>query len=349
MAFALAAVGAGYGREYLKTALQDPTNALGETFRARMPRWQDAEVERLWSLALSRSDTWGAPRIRTRKEALARVSQWIASLDSEAWRGVAGGTDKAVCEALGRIAYSQGGVDFAAGLSVIAIAAGVCEATARASLKRIKSRGFLRLIETHTATTAARYRLEMPTFFSGTSDAQSLEPPCGIDTSTGVPTGLSDHVDLGSDAARWRAIGKPAMLAWRVLDGVHAAPVASIAAALQVSQTAARLRLRKLQQHGLAEVVNGLWIRAFGDLDVLAAKFGTKGDRARQVQRLLQHRENRRTLRELWSSAFRFFVQRARTEGPPESEADPLPEWISRNVPQKVISSWQLKIHVRQG
>ncbi len=347
MAFALAAVGAGYGREYIKTALVNPSNTLGETFRARKSHWQDAEVERLWSLAVERQGSWSAPRIESRKDALLRVAEWNASLDCDAWRGTSGGTDKGVCEALGRLAYSQGGIDFAAGMSVIAVAAGVCEATVRTSLKRIRERGWLRVIEAHTATTAARYRLLIPNSFRRELKAPNPQPPGGINASTGVPEESPNDVDLGSDVARWKAIGKPAMLAWRVLDFGQSTPVDSVAAALKISRTAARLRLRKLEQYGLATCTNGLWVRAFTDLDDLAAELGTLGERGRQVKKLLQNREARRTLRTIWSSAFRFFAREAHGNVTSAPGLEVVPEWISQSVPERILASWRHRVRVR--
>ncbi|MCY0923083.1 hypothetical protein OS965_33920 [Streptomyces sp. H27-G5] len=347
MGFALAAVGAGYGREYIKTALGNPSNALGETFRARKSHWQDAEVERLWSLAVERQGSWSAPRIKSRKDALLRVAEWNASLDFDAWRGTSGGTDKGVCEALGRLAYSQGGIDFAAGMSVIAVAAGVCEATVRASLKRIRERGWLKLIEAHTATTAARYRLLIPNFCRRELSAPVPQPPGGIDASTGVPDESPHDIDLGSDVARWKAIGKPAMLAWRVLDSGQSVPVDSVAAALKISRTAARLRLRKLEQYGLAACTDGLWVRAFRDLDDLAAELGTLGERGKQVSKLLRHREARRTLRTIWSSAFRFFAGEAHGSVPSEPGLEVVPEWISNCVPERILASWRQRLRTR--
>ncbi|MFF8601858.1 hypothetical protein ACF065_27560 [Streptomyces sp. NPDC015232] len=343
MAFALAAISSGRGRDFIRTALLDPQNALGETFRGKKPAWQEAEVERLWSLALARQETWSEPRIASRAEALERVARWNAVLDRDIWRGTSGGTDKAVCEAIGRIAYQQGGVDFSAGLSVVAVAAGVCEATARESLRRIRGRGWLRVIETHTASTATRYRLLVPECFR--EQAKQIEPkaPKPINASTGLPHDIAAEDDLGNDIARWNAIGKPAMLAWRALDDVTPQSTESIAAVLNISHTAARLRLRKLERYGLAARQGKMWTRQHVDQEVLAIELGTSGKQEQQVRRLLRNRQARSTLRSLWSSAFKCY--RENLQNPvPSSE---LPGWVEESVPKRILSAWAQRLRNR--
>ncbi|WP_394426424.1 hypothetical protein [Streptomyces sp. SGAir0957] len=344
MAFALAAVSSGRGHEFIRTALLDPQNALGETFRARRPAWQESEVERLWSLALSRQGSWSEPRIVSRAEALDRVARWNSALVCDVWRGTSGGTDKAVCEAIGRIAYAQGGVDFSAGLSVIAVASGVCEATARESLKRIHTRGWLKVIETHTASTATRYRLLIPECFKAQCEKLAPELPKPIDVSTGLPHDLDAEDDLGSDIARWKAIGKPAMLAWRALDDSTPQSVESVAAVLNISHTAARLRLRKLERYGLAAQRARMWTRQRIDQELLAVELGTSGQRERQVDRLLKNRQARSTLRSLWSSAFRWFRENARVEADSVSK---FPDWVEQSVPQRILSAWNERLRHR--
>ncbi|MFD7919694.1 hypothetical protein ACFV3R_10755 [Streptomyces sp. NPDC059740] len=344
MAFALAAVSSGRGHDFIRTALLDPQNALGETFRAKKTAWQDAEVERLWSLALARQGSWSEPRIVSRTEALERVVRWNSALDCDTWRGTSGGTDKAVCEAIARLAYAQGGVDFSAGLAVIAVASGVCEATARESVKRIHTRGWLRVIETHTASTATRYRLLIPERFRIQSQQLPTKVPDPIDPSTGMPHDLDAEDDLGSDVARWNAIGKPAMLAWRALDDLTPQPVEAVAAALNISHTAARLRLLKLERHGLAVRRARLWTRQHVDQELLAVELGTSGKREQQVQRLLAKRQARSTLRSLWSSAFKCFREHAKkgNDSPPN-----LPGWVEQSVPKRILWAWTQRLRHR--
>ncbi|WP_285548256.1 hypothetical protein [Streptomyces lavendulae] len=343
MAFALAATSSGYGREYIRTALLDPRNALGETFRARKSHWQDGEVERLWSLALSRQGTWSAPKISNRREALDRVASWNAALELDEWKGTAGSTDRAVCEALARLAHSQGGIDFSAGLSVVAVAAGVCDATARSSIKRIQQRGWLKMIEAHTPLTSTRYRLMVPALYSVAADRLAPRIPDEIDSTTGLPTESNQEDDLGSDIARWKAVGKASMLAWRALGTVEATSVESVAQVLKISYTAARLRLRKLQRYGLAATLDGLWVRACPDRSLLAEELGTSGSQERQARELVKRRHARKTLREIWSSAFRFMA-RSFADQDESCDRDELPDWIASTVPERVLSSWRARI-----
>lgn len=335
LAFAIAAVGAGRGQEYIASALSDPENLLGETFRRRSSRWQLAEVERIWSFALTRQGHWRTPKIRNRVEALQQVVGWIAALDHDVWHRTAGTTDRAVCEAVGRISYAQGGVDFSASLAVIAVAAGVCDSTARNSLHRLIKKGWLKVLEAPTATTSTRYRLTLPEQLELShvaSEARGAQG--GVDPLTGAPVGLQLGDDLGIDAARWGALGKAAMLAWRELSSGAPMLTQEVADRLRISHNAARLRLRKLSRHGLARYANGRWQRLMHDFVEIARCLGTEGKRQSQVTELLRRRSQRMDLRESWRRAFRELKNLVA-----EDDAQ-CPRWIAEAVPARVLTNW---------
>src|SRR5690606_28542070 len=54
MGLAVAVAAAGGSPAWLAAVLRDPRNALGTTFRARAPRWQEVELARLWRKAQAR-------------------------------------------------------------------------------------------------------------------------------------------------------------------------------------------------------------------------------------------------------------------------------------------------------
>lgn len=105
--------------------------------------------------------TW-AGEIRSRSEARRAIVSWAATLDAVAWKGQAGGTDRAVAEALARLALARGGPVFVCIQQQVAVDAGVHERTARNALRRLQAAGWIEQVEAPTATTATRWRLRTP-------------------------------------------------------------------------------------------------------------------------------------------------------------------------------------------
>jgi DNA-binding transcriptional ArsR family regulator len=267
-------------RSYLEALLNDTQSPLGATFRARPARWQQQELRRLWDKA----EAWLASRPATNPRT-AHVQQWAAAVENGIWSGMSGGTDLAVCEAFAVVAARAGSLTVGFALGDIAVAAGVSTDTARASVRRLLTSGWLTVHAPATARTSRVYQLSVP---DSASDRATGEVPGRLQRE--LPGG-----DLSGDLARWGALGK---LSVRVLRAVqqHGGNPAVLAAALGMRPAAVRYHLRKLSAHGLADRVGQVW-RSRVSAPVVAAvtaRCGTagKGAAAREALALLRLRRS---------------------------------------------------------
>lgn len=290
MALAVAARAAGFGPTWLETALRDPRNRLGDTYRGRPRNWQRDELDRLWSKAgrwLEGRPARPAP-ITGREDALDTLAHWVGALRRVSWAGMAGATDLAVAEALATYGARAGGVVLAAAQADVAIAAGVSEDTARRSLRRLVHAGWCRIEYEATATYARTYRLTVPDDLSGGAP----------------PVSPADIGQLGADLARWAGIGKSAARVLRELHADQAVTLAALSDRLRATRTAIRLQLRKLSHYGLAVAENGGWRLGPADPDMLADQFGVAGRAAQEEDLLARRRQARQQLRAAWRAAY---------------------------------------------
>lgn len=300
MALAIAAGAAGHSPEWLGTALNDPRNALGTTWRRRGALWQARELSRLWSKAVAWRATHPRPEpFPGRPEALEALEHWRSALAAEEWRGMAGATDLAVAEGLGRLAAGAGGPVTTASLPQIALAGGVSLCTARRSLRRLIGRGWLRQVEAPTPTKASVWRLLVP---------EHLERRPGLtDTMPCVEPRAPDDeaiADLGADLARWRGIGKSAARVLREL-GPEPVATATLAKRLGASTNAVALQLRRLARLGLAMRGAGGWARGRADPRRVARDLGVAGRRAADAAHYAEQRRARAGARERFVEALR--------------------------------------------
>lgn len=324
MALAVAAGAAGYGPEWLASVLADEANALGETWRARGASWQARELARLWTKAAAWREAHPRPApFRTRADALAALEDWRAALADAPWPGMGGATDLAVAEALGLLARRGGGVVFVAPLTEIALGAGVSRCTARRSLRRLCTAGWLRQERRPSPTTATLWRL--------------LVPPGRTPTPTRAtdPGEEDDISDLGADLARWQGIGKSAARVLRELSGEPLHPVA-LASRLSSSVNAVSLLCRRLARLGLAERHRGGWVRGRSSPAAIAHLLGVAGRRAADAAcyaaECLARRRQRETLRAR-AQAMRRMTVPAMRPAAPTSAAPGGPQRASRPGP----------------
>lgn len=293
MALATAAVATGRSRQWLETVLADPASPVGKTWRSKPPRWRQVELDRLWRKATMHVATSGRPPAwRSRPEAMRHVARWAAAVGSVAWPGMSGATDVAVCEALVDLAVARGGPRLAASLPEVAVHAGISQSTARRSLRRLVSAGWLRIEQRATATLATVWRLVLPAQITG-----QLVLDLG-----GRPRGL------GEDWARWGAAGKSAARAWRVLSR-EAVTEREVAELLRCSVNAARLRLRRLRRLGLAARAADGWVRGRRTGEQVARDLGTAGAQARDRLAWMARRRARAQVRAQWRQARQWAVQ----------------------------------------
>jgi hypothetical protein len=287
MAFAIHATATGHGPAWIARVLSDPENELGRRWRERPAKWRATELRRLVDKAETylAESKWAEP-ITCRSDGERAVEAWAEELDAVEWRGQAGGTDRAVAEALARLALVRGGPVFVCGQQQAAVDAGVHERTARNSLRRLQAAGWLEQVEAPTPKTATRWRLRVPA-----TAAAGLPGPADWLT-------VTRDDDLGGDVALWRkGLGKGATRVWRGLATDVTVRVAVLAERLSMSAASVRRYLRTLAKHGLAHRTRHRWART-GDCGAqIAVRLGVAGTREQRRVELEQMRALRRAYR----------------------------------------------------
>jgi hypothetical protein len=279
MALAVAIRARSGPRSLLEILLADRTSPLGQTYRARPARWQQQELGRLWDKA----GRWLADRPASSRGS-AETHRWAAAVASSRWAGMAGGTDLAVAEALLAIAQRVGTTAVGVALADLAISAGISVDTARASVRRLMAAQWLTVVAEATPRTSRVYRLVVP------AGAQAdLEDP-GPRFSDVPQVG-----DLGSDLARWSALGKVTMRVARTLAGAGDLDVPALAERLRMRPAALRHHLRKLARFDLVRRCGALWSASVTPQATAALEqdLGVAGRRERQREELVEQRKRR--------------------------------------------------------
>lgn len=301
LAVAVAAHAAGLTPGWLQRQLTDPALALGVTFRARNRRWQDRELDRLWTKAQVRVRSGRRRPYQGRPDALEDLERFAGALTTVPWPGMGGATDLAVAEALAELGRRGGGPVFPAALATIAVEAGVSEATARRSLRRLQRTGWLRIVAAATPTQATVWRLHTPA--DVTTPTRPTVPARPAEGGGG---------ELGEDLARWqgrghRGLGKSTMRVLRALTvrsrQGDSCQVAELAADLHASANSVRIHLWRLEAHGLAVRDGRRWRRGSAETATVAEQLGVAGTGATQRAQVAARRAARARLREQWSQA----------------------------------------------
>lgn len=293
MALAVAIRASNGPRALLASLLADRSSPLGRTFRARPASWQAVELRRLWDKA----GDW----IATRPEhnpSRGQVHAWSAAVAAAQWKGMAGATDLAVAEAFAALAVKAATTRVAFALADLAVAAGISKDTARASVRRLCAAGWLAVYAEASARTARVYQLKVP---AGAEVDPSQVPPDSSPGETGA--------DLGSDLARWSALGKASMRVARALP-TGTVVVADLAARLRMSPAAVRYHLRKLAAHGLVCSDGRGYFHDGAATDPaalgeLAARLGVAGARASQAEQVRRDRAERATMLQRYRQQWR--------------------------------------------
>jgi DNA-binding transcriptional ArsR family regulator len=273
----------------LEMLLGDRSSPLGATFRARPYRWQQHELHRLWEKA----EAWLRHRpARSRSDS--QIASWAAAVAAHRWSGMAGGTDLAVAEALAVVARRAGTVSVGVALADLAVAAGISGDTARASVRRLLASGWLSVVAEATPRTSRVYKLLVPAQHAA---AVPRVLPSAAADSPPVPAS-SGWQDLGSDLARWGALGKVTVRVARTLLAAGRCSAAELAEKLQMRPATVRYHLRKLAAHGLTERQGPSWVSMIspGAEEELAARLGVAGRRDRQRAELVDLRAHRAAL-----------------------------------------------------
>lgn len=287
MALAVALRAGGSSMRYLEILLEDERHALGATYRARTTSWRSTELDRLWQRAGSYLAT-EAERARGDAETVAR---WYRALRSGEWQGMAGASELAIAEDIGRRALASGRTHVLLPLTTAALGGGVSLSTARRRLRCLVAKGWIVLAQAPTPTCASVYRLAIPPAL--TADASEAVGEHGALDGESRPVWELQGGDLGADMARWPALGKSAVRVLRELSkgplGLH-----EIAARLSVTAATARAHLRRLAEHGLVREEGGKWLASAHDADEVAERFGTRGRRCRDEVTYAEARQARK-------------------------------------------------------
>lgn len=277
----------GWGEGRIERALLRPHHRAG--FLIRRARKQHgkaaarAEVVRL----VAKADAYivARPAVTDRHDAVASLARIRAAADDSPWSGRTGTTDRAVLEALVRLAERGGGPLFRASERQVAELANVNRRTAAASLIRLVDRGWLTRQVPGTGERGTSWRLSEPT------NATAPVPPPGKGVTTGaLPFATIVEHDacstgcLGASGARVLAL---------VLNSEDALTAVEMADVLGLSAQAVRHRLRQIASAGLALVADDrTWTPRVRDetavlraLDLLASWRGKTGTQEARRER----------------------------------------------------------------
>lgn len=309
MALAVALRARGSTMRYLQALLENARHPLGATYRARPVSWRSAELARLWQRAGS---YLAAEAERARGDA-ETVARWCRALRSGDWRGMAGASQLALAEEVGRRARASGRTRVLLPLTTAALGAGISLSTARRCLRRLVAKGWLALAQAPGPTCASVYALSIPTAHRATTS--EVDGAHGALSAEAPPIWELRGGDLGADMARWRALGKSAVRVLRELSDGPLGPE-ELAARLTVTPATVRAHLRRLAELGLVRADGGRWQAGSFDADEVAERFGARGRRSRDEAVYAAARQARKEARQA----------RARWQRTaPRSRLDPLP------------------------
>lgn len=323
MSVSLAAVGAGWSREELRHALAAVSHAAGTPgdWMVRDPRGrrrsaadQDHRVERMWRNAVLRWCT--RPPASDVQQTMVEIAAMREAADARPflWGGQAGGSNRAVLEALWEIAARAGRLDPTASIRQIAEQTTVTDSTVDRAVRRLIAAGWLRVDEPAGVDLvgeedehgrrdgqlrARRLHLLLPGALPDPVNPDELADPRSGELPATRWRGRAVH-----DVFTWRGLGT---VAGRIYDVLEATGVRSGLLAARVGFTGPTVRkhLRRLAAAGLAHRGRDGWTRGSAGLDTVAARLGVDGTLAHRAERHAVQREQ----------ALAYFVERANRRG----------------------------------
>jgi DNA-binding MarR family transcriptional regulator len=267
------AVNNGCNPEGIFQKLSDPQNKGGFTsFRRKRPdlrRWFDGDWKRAEHKVAYR------PKLAGRQEAVFMARSLREEADTMQWRGTAGGTDRAVYDALLEIGEQLGKLlDVGASVRQVGERAGVGRETASKSLKRLRARGLITQSFAGHGKVPARWNL-MPRLRS--------IPDNQPHTGAGV-VGPDCPGGFALDSWRWRGLGKSKAKIWRLL-GSEPVTTSDLAGTLGVTPRTVQQHLARLRDVGLATRVADGWVKGPDAPEQVGEWLSTAGAGVRQRER----------------------------------------------------------------
>ena len=285
---------AGFAEAWVRQALHGEWNegARHLLFASNGRARPHSTRERLINRAVAKGARFIAqnPPLRDTNEALAQLVQMRAVLTEHPswWKGRGGGVDLAVMDACFEMAFKARRMSFGASIFQVADDAGIGDAAAKNSLRRLRTATESRPVlltrqEVGQGKRASVYRFEGGTLL--TNSCLSMEDRELVGT-----------VPPAHDLWRNEALGKTKARVYGSLSG-EPRSLADLARVLNLNEDHLKRRhLRPLRKMGLADYRDG-WIRGAGDLDALAIDFGIAGKGAIvQDRRAAQRRQYRMRL-----------------------------------------------------
>jgi len=277
MAVVTAMVNAGWSAEKAWDVLSDPHNAGGDCLRVRSDgrprRHARGDFQATWRKA--EKFTRERPAFRDRPTVMEAIVRLQEEAQTSLWSGRAGGTDRAVLEAMLQIAQRCGKVRFGAAVRDVAVLAGVSLSTASVSLRRLQSAGWIRRVAKADVRNASTWRLRKAAEHSFSDLA------------------LPGALLLAPDTFCWAALGWTKARVYEALDS-EPRPTRDLAAAFAICSRAMRGHLSRLAEFNLATRTLDGWIKGPASASAVALELGTAGRQARQRDRLETERILRR-------------------------------------------------------
>ena len=196
------------------------------------------------------------------------------------WRGTGGATDKAVYEALLKIAVRIGRIHDSMPPSEVGELAGVHGRTAGRSLKRLRARRLIRLDEPSDGKMpAARWSLKTvpatQVTHTGPTLFEAVWKPFAADASQSV----------AADIFRWgKGLGKSKWRIWSMLSEIPLGTT-DLAAAVGTTRRTVQRHLAELVEYGLATRASDGWVRGAATHKEVADRLGVIGEGTRQKER----------------------------------------------------------------
>jgi hypothetical protein len=296
LALAVGAVNANWTLEVFLYALLDPQNAAGHKVRER--RNPKKYISGRWRKALDRVALM--PPIGNRDDAQQEILRVLAVAERQVWVRRGGASEWAVLQAHVRIALKCGKVVYQASIRDIGEEAGLTAPAVSDVHRRLRSKGWLRLVRGARHDEANIWTLQIPTLAA----PAEVQPRPHSD----LPGGCEESVNViapapGADAFRWRGLGqvglgKCAERVWQVL-GERPLKPDELVAVLGIKRRMVQYHLARLDKHGLAVRERAGWRRGPRNLVDVAAEVGTIG--TGDAQRL-NHKREREAYREYRSA-----------------------------------------------
>jgi len=292
LALAVGFANASLTEDSFLEALLDPNNAAGEKVRERTnPK---KYISGRWRKALARVAS--RPPITNRDQAQQGILRVRSVAERQMWVGRGGASEWAVLQSHVRIAIKAGKLVYQASVRDVGEDAGLTAQAVGRVQRRLRSKGWLRLVLGARDGAANVWTLRIP----------ALAAPAGVQSRrhSNLPGGCEESVNAiapapGSDAFRWQGLGriglgKSAQRVWQVL-GEEAQKPDELSTVLGIKRRMVQYHLARLAKVGLALREPAGWRRGLRDLARVAAEIGTIG--TGDVQRL-KHKRDRDVYRE---------------------------------------------------